>query len=105
MSTPTPPPGQPDRLDPLAVLREEAIAAALAHGAERCEELAENLVERYAQRIGGFNAYVRKARATHLLDDVARLHTGHNTREVARALGITPRHVQRLVVRLHRAAR
>lgn len=97
---PTPP--TPDRIDPVAILREEAIAAAIAHGADRCEELADNLVQRYTGRIGGFNAYVPTARAARLLADVERLHTGNNTSDVARALGITPRHVQRLVARLHR---
>lgn len=92
----------PDRIDPIAILREEAIAAAIAHGADRCEELADNLVQRYARRVGGFNAYVRTSRAEHLLAEVARLHTGDNTAEVARALQITPRHVQRLVARLRR---
>lgn len=89
----------PVRLDPVAILREEAIAAALAHGADRCSELADDLVRRYVARIGGFNAYVRMPKVDVMLE-VARLHTGDNTQEVAKHLHITPRHVQRLVQRL-----
>ena len=87
------------RLDPVAILREEAIAAALAHGADRCSDLADDLVRRYVARIGGFNAYVRMPRPD-LMGEVDRLHNGDNTQEVARVLHITPRHVQRLVQRL-----
>lgn len=95
---PRPPaPRPPDRLDPVAILREEAIAAALAHGADRCEQLADKLVQRYISRVGGFNAYVRIDRGAQLADEVARLHTGNNSHEVARALGISQRHVQRIV--------
>ena len=95
-----------DRIDPIAILREEAIAAAIAHGADRCEELADNLVQRYAQRVGGFNAYVRlrRARAASLKAEVARLHTGQNTREIARALGVSQRYVQKIVAQLHAVA-
>lgn len=91
-----------DRIDPIAILREEAIAAAMAHGADRCEELADNLVQRYAQRVGGFNAYVRACRAERLEDQVARLHTGRNSREIARELGISQRHAQRLIAAIRK---
>jgi len=95
-----------DRIDPIAVLREEAIAAAIAHGADRCEELAENLVHRYAQRVGGFNAYVRKRCVSNdqLEEEVARLHTGGNSKDVARALCISQRHVQRIVAQIRAKA-
>lgn len=102
---PTPTTDNPNHLDPLRILREEAIAAALAHGADRGAELADNLVQRYARRVGGFNAYVRKSHAEYLLQEVARLHTGNNTREVARTLNISARHVQRLVARVRRSQR
>ena len=96
----------PDRIDPIAILREEAIAAAIAHGADRCEELAENLVQRYAQRVGGFNAYVRKqlTRGRCLEEEIARLHNGDNSKQVAQALHISQRHVQRVVARLNAKA-
>lgn len=96
----------PDRIDPIAILREEAIAAAIAHGADRCEELAENLVQRYAQRVGGFNAYVRKQRTRGrcLEEEIARLHNGDNSKQVAQALRISQRHVQRVVARLNAKA-
>lgn len=93
------------RIDPVAILREEAIAAALAHGADRCDELADSLVQRYIERVGGFNAYVRSQRAASLEGEVARLHTGSNTREIARALHISQRHVQRIVAKLHHSKR
>ncbi|ADV01270.1 hypothetical protein Alide_3552 [Alicycliphilus denitrificans BC] len=92
-----------DRIDPIAILREEAIAAALAHGADRCEELADNLVQRYAQRVGGINAYVRirRARTATIKAEVARRHNGKNTREIARDLGVSQRYVQKIVAQLH----
>lgn len=92
----------PNRIDPIAILREEAIAAALAHGADRCEELADNLVQRYAQRVGGFNAYVRKQRATgsRLEEEVVRRYRGSNSKEIAQELNISQRHVQRIVAHM-----
>ena len=100
-------PQQPDRIDPIAILREEAIAAAIAHGADRCEELAENLVQRYAQRVGGFNAYVRRrsAHGPSLAAEVLRRHNGHNTAEVARTLQVSTRYVQQIVKRARKTLR
>ena len=46
-----------NKLDPIAVLREELAAAALCHGVERVEDLAEDLVRRYVQRLGGIQVY------------------------------------------------
>ena len=45
-----------NKLDPIAVLREELAAAALCHGVERVEDLTEELVRRYVQRLGGFKS-------------------------------------------------
>ena len=46
-------PSSANKLDPIAVLREELAAAALCHGVERVEDLTEALVTRVVQRLGG----------------------------------------------------
>lgn len=89
-----------DRLDPIAILREEAIAAAIAHGADRCEELAENLVHRYVNRVGGLPVYVRQAKAmerSRLHEDIRRRWTGDNLPDLARETGLSTRHLRRIV--------
>ena len=60
-ATTTPSVSSNNKLDPIAVLREE-LAAALCHGVERVEDLTEKLVRRYVQRLGGLNVYVRNER-------------------------------------------
>lgn len=95
---------KPDQIDPLEILREEVHAAALCHGVERCEELAANLVERYARRLGGGSVYVRKPQANErqrIAVEIHRRHNGLNTRELAREFGYTPRQVQRIVAKVH----
>lgn len=47
-----------NKLDPIAVLREELAAAALFHGAEG-GDLTEYLVRHYVQRLGRLNVNVR----------------------------------------------
>ena len=51
-SSSTPPVPSNNKLDPIAVLREELAAAALCHGVERVEDLTEELVRRYLQQLG-----------------------------------------------------
>lgn len=97
-----------DSVDPLEILREEAHAAALCHGVERCDELAAALVERYTQRLGGGTVYVRRTRSAEragVAEEIYRKHNGTNTRELAREYGYTPRQVQRIVRKMHDLAR
>ena len=51
-----------NKLNPIARLREELAAAELCHGVERVEDLTEELVRRYVQRLDGLNVYVRNER-------------------------------------------
>lgn len=93
-------PPEPDRLDPIAILREELIAAGIAHGADRCEELADNVVQRYVRRIGGFMVYVRNRQsneAARVADEVYAKFNGTNLRALAREYGRSSRTLQRMI--------
>lgn len=48
----------PNKLNPIAVLREELAAAALCHGVERVEDMTEELVRGYVLRLGGVQVCV-----------------------------------------------
>ena len=90
-----------NKLDPIAVLREELAAAAICHGVERVEDLTEALVTRVVQRLGGVQVYVP---STHSLErarvvaEIRERFTGRNARDLAREYGLTPRHVRRLLM-------
>ncbi|MDH1700286.1 Mor transcription activator family protein [Comamonas terrigena] len=89
-----------NKLDPIAVLREELAAAAVCHGVERVEELTEELVRRYVQRLGGGQVYVPVRRIVErdkLAKELYAHFDGRNTRELARRFGISVRQVQRLL--------
>ena len=89
-----------NRLDPIAILREELIAAGIAHGADRCEELADNVVQRYMRRVGGFMVYVRnreRGEAARLADEIYAKFNGTNTRALAREYGKSARTLQRII--------
>lgn len=90
-----------NKLDPIAVLREELAAAAICHGVERVEDLTEALVDRYVQRLGGSTVYVRNVRVLQrerLAQEVRAKFNGRNTRELAREYGVSVRWVQRLLL-------
>ena len=90
-----------NKLDPIAVLREELAAAALCHGVERVEDLTEELVRRYVQRLGGLNVYVRNERVRErerVAQEIRASFDGCNARELARRYGLSVRQVQRLLV-------
>lgn len=96
----TPSVSSANKLDPIAVLREELAAAALCHGVERVEDLTEALVNRYVQRLGGSTVYVRNARVLQrerLAQEVRVKFNGHNTRALAREYGVSVRWVQKLL--------
>lgn len=89
-----------NKLDPIAVLREELAAAAICHGVERVEDLTETLVVRYVQRLGGSTVYVRNARVLQrerLAQEVRAKFNGRNTRALAREYGVSVRWIQRLL--------
>lgn len=93
-------PSSAHKLDPIAVLREELAAAAVCHGVERVEDLTEELVRRYVQRLGGSTVYVRNPRVMErerLAQEVRARFNGRNTRALAREYGVSVRWVQRLL--------
>ena len=90
-----------NKLDPIAVLREELAAAAVCHGVERVEDLTEALVSRVVQRLGGVQVYVPARRIVQrdkLGQELMAHFNGRNTRELARRFGISVRQVQRLLL-------
>lgn len=94
-------PSSANKLDPIAVLREELAAAAICHGVERVEDLTEALVTRVVQRLGGVQVYVPARRIVQrdkLGQELAAHFNGRNTRELARRFGISVRQVQRLLL-------
>ena len=101
-STPTPSVSSHNKLDPIAVLREELAAAALCHGVERVEDLTEELVRRYVQRLGGLNVYVRNERVRErerVAQEIRASFDGCNARELASNFSLSIRQVQRILFR------
>lgn len=97
----TPSVSSSNKLDPIAVLREELVAAALCHGVERVEDLTEELVRRYVQRLGGLNVYVRNERVRErerVAQEIRASFDGCNARELAGRFGLSVRQVQRVVM-------
>lgn len=90
-----------NKLDPIAVLREELAAAAVCHGVERVEDLTEELVRRYVQRLGGVQVYVpieRTLKRERLVQEIRASFDGRNAKELARRFGVSLRQVQRVVL-------
>ena len=93
------------KLDPIAVLREELAAAAVCHGVERVEDLTEELVRRYVQRLGGGYVYVsseHRLRKKQVAEEIRQRFNGINTRELSKAYGLSVRHVRRILEGLTR---
>lgn len=100
-STPTSSVSSHNKLDPIAVLREELAAAALCHGVERVEDLTEELVRRYVQRLGGVQVYVPTERSLdreRVAEEIRASFDGRNARELACKYGISVRWVQKLIL-------
>lgn len=101
MSNATPTPSvSSNKLDPIAVLREELAAAAVCHGVERVEDLTEALVTRVVQRLGGVQVYVPSIGALErerISQEVRSKFNGRNTRALAREYGVSVRWIQRLL--------
>lgn len=100
-TTTTPSVSSANKLDPIAVLREELTAAALCHGVERVEDLTEELVRRYVQRLGGLNVYVRNERVRErerVAQEIRASFDGCNARELAGRFGLSVRQVQRVLL-------
>lgn len=90
-----------NKLDPIAVLREELTAAAVCHGVERVDDLTEALVSRVVQRLGGANVYVPVSRIVQrekLAQEIFAHFNGRNTRDLARRFGVSVRQVQRVLL-------
>lgn len=90
-----------NKLDPIAVLREELAAAALCHGVERVEELTEALIGRVVQRLGGLNVYVRNERVLkreRVAHEIRASFDGCNALELSRRFGLSVRQVQRILL-------
>ena len=99
--TTTPSVSSANKLDPIAVLREELAAAALCHGVERVEDLTEELVRRYVQRLGGVQVYVPTERSLdreRVAEEIRASFDGRNARELACKYGISVRWVQKLIL-------
>jgi len=99
-ATNTPSVSSPNKLDPIAVLREELAAAALCHGVERVEDLTEELVRRYVQRLGGVHVYVPGQRAVdrrRVAQEIRGSFDGCNALELSRRFGLSLRQVQRII--------
>ena len=97
----TPSVSSANKLDPIAVLREELAAAALCHGVERVEDLTEELVRRYVQRLGGVQVYVpieRSLKRERLAREIRASFDGRNARELAQRFGVSLRQVQRILL-------
>ena len=99
------PPVPNNKLDPIAVLREELAAAALCHGVERVEDLTEELVRRYVQRLGGGYVYVTTQhglKRKQMAEEIRHRFNGINIRELSHIYGLSIRHVRRIVEGLPR---
>lgn len=99
-ATSTPSVSSHNKLDPIAVLREELAAAALCHGVERVEDLTEELVRRYVQRLGGVQVYVsteRTLKRERLASEIRSSFNGCNAFELSRRFGVSLRQVQRII--------
>ncbi len=98
-------PSPADRIDPIAILHEEAVALAIAHGADRCEEFAANLVRRFKYRMGGVNAYIRSQKAEQralVAEEIRQRYNGRNAGELAREFHMTPRNVRYILSSVRR---
>lgn len=90
-----------NKLDPIAVLREELAAAALCHGVDRVEDLTEELVRRYVQRLGGLTVYVRNTRmldSERVAQEIRARFDGCNARELATQYGLSVRWVRKILL-------
>ncbi|GEQ77403.1 hypothetical protein CTTA_4408 [Comamonas testosteroni] len=95
------------QLDAIAVLREELAAAALCHGVERVEDLTEDLVRRYVQRLGGGYVYVTTQhglKKKQMAEEIRQRFNGINIRELSHIYGLSIRHVRRIVEGLPRVS-
>ena len=104
-AAPTPSVSGHNKLDPIAVLREELAAAALCHGVERVEDLTEELVRRYVQRLGGGYVYVTTQhglKRKQMAEEIRHRFNGINIRELSHIYGLSIRHVRRIVEGLPR---
>ena len=101
MSNATPTPSvSSNKLDPIAVLREELAAAAVCHGVERVEDLTEALVTRVVQRLGGVQVYVpgeRSLARDRVAQEIKDRFDGKNLRALADEYRISLRHARRLL--------
>ncbi|MEG1691252.1 MAG: Mor transcription activator family protein [Hafnia sp.] len=89
-----------NKLDPIAVLREELAAAALCHGVERVEDLTEELVRRYVQRLGGVQVYVPGQRAVdrkRVVEEIRASFDGCNAIQLANKYSLSPRRVRQIL--------
>ncbi|TYK67859.1 hypothetical protein FSY59_24905 [Comamonas sp. Z3] len=99
-ATTTPSVSSHNKLDPIAVLREELAAAALCHGVERVEDLTEELVRRYVQRLGGVQVYVPGQRAVdrkRVVEEIRASFDGCNAVQLANKYGLSPRRVRQIL--------
>lgn len=101
MSNATPTPSvSSNKLDPIAVLREELAAAAVCHGVERVEDLTEALVTRVVQRLGGAQVYVPTEKSLYrerIAQEIRNKFDGRNVRQLANSHGLSVRRVLQIL--------
>lgn len=85
--------------DALAIIKEEARAVAQFFGVGACDVAAQMLVTRIAERLGGQEHYVARGRAQRRERDaeIRARFNGSNLRELAIELGMTERHLRRIL--------
>ena len=89
-----------NKLDPIAVLREELAAAAVYHGVERVEDLTEALVSRVVQRLGGAQVYVPTEKSLYrerIAQEIRNKFDGRNVRQLANSHGLSVRRVLQIL--------
>jgi Mor family transcriptional regulator len=85
--------------DALAIIEEEARAVSQFFGIVACDLAAQMLVTRIAERLGGERHYVSGPRAQRRERDalIRARFTGDNLHELAVELGMTERHLRRIL--------
>lgn len=85
--------------DALAIIEEEARAVSQFFGIARCDLAAQMLVTRVAERLGGERHYVSGPRVQRRERDalIRARFTGNNLHELAIELGMTERHLRRIL--------
>lgn len=89
-----------DKLDPIAVFREELTAVAICHGVRDVDTLTDAYLHRVVQRLGGVQVYVPSERTLNrerVVQEIRASFNGRNLRELAVKYGLSVRWVRSIV--------